>query len=286
MVAANFRVVLLWFILATLQTLPSTTGIELKAKFYLKRLQTLAHCEEFSRQKKAMVARCDAYYDKKEGLFYLDQTFRHSLQKCAEAHRKDTNKQLQTIIYTVKGVLDYGATEILRDMVSLEASVDTFVEIVPQVTYLVGPGGKQNATAKKLNSLSTSWLCIAPSETENRMAYYPQVFFNQLNLVEFSSQVANKYLMLNGWHLRNIPTFPEIDRNIMNVFAGLIIWVERSNAHQIGKNEVIKFLNGTSTLPVWYEMQGSPDFSFAGRLEAPVGGILTILVFVLEIVIN
>lgn len=285
MVAINFSVVLLWFLLATLRILPKTTGIELNAKFYTKRLQTYAHCEEFSRLPKTMVARCDAYYDSEEGLFYLDHSFRYSLQKCAEAHRKRMEKQLQTIIYTIKGVVDYGKTEILRDMVKLEAAVDAYIEIVPQVTYLSGPGAKKKP-AKNLNSLSTSWVCIAPSETENRMSYYPQVFFNQLNLVEYSSQVANKYLVLNGWHLRNIPTMPQLDRNIMNVFAGIIIWVERSNAHQIGKNEVVKFLNGTSTFPVWFEMQGSPDFSFAGRLEAPVGLIIVILVLVLQIICN
>lgn len=259
----------LWLLFASLHLV---RGIDLKAKLYPKRLTDSQDCETFSRQSKYMVAKCDAYYDATSQSFFLDDAFKHNLLKCAKYHSKNNhNQQLPAIIYRVRNVTDYGKGTILKDMVKLEGAVDYFLEIVPQITFMVGPGGKSEDQAKNINSISTSWVAIIPAERENRMTFYPQAFFNQLNQVEgYCSSVANKYLVLNGWHLRNIPTIPQIDRNLLNIFAGLIVYVERAHAHHIGKNEVVKFLNGTTTMPVWYDMPGSPEFGAAAQLPRPV----------------
>lgn len=267
-----------WLLLVTLLHL-ARANMEYNGKFFTKWLKNYKDCEQYARQHRYHIARCEGYYNPKDGDFYLDQSFRYSIEKCA-LYNNQSVTQLPVIIYKIRDIVDYGNGSIVMSMHRLEAAVDAHIELVPQITMLEGPRGNKSETAMNIRKISTSWVAIAPSEKEMRLAFYPQIFFDQLMLAELGSIVPNKYLMLNGWHLKNIPEPPLIDRNLLNIFVGLIIWVERSHAHFIGKNEVVKFLNGSTSIPVWFDMPGSPEIGGATQLKTPLLFVVTIVALI------
>lgn len=243
-----------------------TKAMDSKAKLMPGTLKDLKDCEKFSKQQRFLVAKTEAYYDPKKNTFYMDPSYKYPLLKCAQ-YNKDNMLRNPTIIYKIKNVVDFGEGDVQKDMLTLEGNVDPFMEIIPQITLFVGPGGNKAEVAKNTRSISTSWAVIAPSERESLLTFYPQIFFNTLNTVDAEIQAMNKYLRLNGWHCRNIQKNPDLSKNLLSMFAGIIIWVDRAHAHQIGKNEAIQFLNGTTTIPVFYDMPDSPDHAGASQLE-------------------
>lgn len=268
----------LGLVLAIAVFVTSTLGIHLKANFYSKTLMTMSDCDKFSRQSQYQIAKADAYYNEKDKNFYLDATMKQSLIKCAEYHKQSTLKQLSTIIYKLRNVKEY-SKNLFNQRELLEGAVDAFIEIIPEVTFFIGPDGSKNESDQShIDGLATSWAIIKPSEKENRITYYPQEFFNQLGALQANLKAANKYIKLNGWHLRNIPFVPSLSRNILDVYSGIIVYVERKNAHFIGKNEVVKFLNGSTTIPVWYDMPGSPDVAGASQVTVLIQLIPCVLI--------
>lgn len=247
----------LLFFIAALWLLHASLAIQPTAKFFSKRLKTYRDCQQYSRQSKYAIARCDGYYSPKKKTFFIDDRFNVSVVECGQLNE---DGRLPTIIYEVKGIKDFSENDVMVDMIQLEVKLDRYVEIVPQITCMLGPGGDKSTIAVNLGRFITSWAVIAPAEKENRLAYYPQVFFDQLYMVE-TIPVAYKYLMLNGWHLRNIPYIPELNEEFFNIFSGIIIRVEREHAHLINKKEVTAFLNSTIPIPIWFDMPGSPDFA-------------------------
>lgn len=97
-----------------------------------------------------------------------------------------------------------------------------------------------------------SWIAVKVAEMERRTAYYGPKFFENLNSMA-QIRTPPKYLMLNGWHLKNMHVAPNLEDNLLEVFGGLIIWVESKSSNRIGKNQLVGFLNGTQ-FPVSFDM--------------------------------
>lgn len=256
----QIKMVKQFFYFAAILLLHSTSAsIAPNASFYPTRLKTPKDCEKFARQTRFGVARCDGYYNAKRKTFFIDEGFNFSVVECGQFNK---DGRMPTIIYEVKGVKDFAQCDMIVDMIHLEMDLDRYVEIVPQIIYFVGPGGDKSETFVNLNKLLTSWAVIKPAEKENHLAYYPQEFFDNLLEVQYLP-VGTKYIMLNGWHLRNIPYQPVLNEKFPLIIAGIIIYVERATAHMINKKDVVSFLNKNYSIPIWFDMPGSPDFAGA-----------------------
>lgn len=139
---------------------------------------------------------------------------------------------------------------------NLEKHTQAYAMFAPEIYYFTGPGNLNETTIGGIEYLSTQGLIIRILEKEMRRTAYNQEFFDQMeHLSHFQNSLI--YVELNGWHLRNMAVGPNLT-NIETFIQGIIVWVERSNAHMIGKNEVERQLNDTHLLVI-YDMPGSPD---------------------------
>lgn len=240
----------------------AVAAIQENSKIYPTPLRTQEDCEVFSKQKKFSIVKAWAYYDFNttgEKKLYLDKGLQYSLADCAACWQGELT--YPSIIYHTLNSNDFSQ----MDIAALEGQTDEFVEMIPQVTYYLGPGGKTSDVSKGLETLKVSWIAVRVAETERHTAYYGQKFFDDLNLIA-PIRTPTKYLILNGWHLKNMQVAPNLDGNLLRLFDGLIIWVEPRTANLIGKNQVVKFLNGTQ-FPVFFDMDNSPDYLTVGGVS-------------------
>ena len=261
------------------------TPMDQDAEFYPKKLQTLHDCETFMMQDRYKIAVCDAYYNMNsaETGFFLDSNFKSALKSCLDYAKtviKKDNLLKRTVIYNIKNVKDYRSGMVSDDMVSLESSTESFIIVMPQIKWLIGPNSNPAEVSEGIGKLHVSWLVISPSETERLNSYYNQEFFDKLGDIDDLSAVTSKYVRLNGWHTKNMPFTPKLENNMFKTMTGLILWVEKANAHKIGQNEAKMFLNGSTQISVWYDMPGSPKVAGALMATPCIGTMGALLVVI------
>lgn len=236
-------------------------------------LKNKEDCEKFSLQLRYDIAKCNAYYNKDDQTMYLDKKFNVSLLECVKALKLMVKHP--TIFYR-----PMDTTNIRQlDVVGFERKTEKYADMIPVITYFMGPGANISEVSTSYEMLDNSWLAIRVSEKERRRAYYDQRFFNDLNLI-IRVLTPKKYLFLNGWHLKNIQERPVLDGNMFRVFNGLVIWVEPENSHLISREQTVKFLNG-SDFPVLFDMPNSPEFISAKSMQLHLSCVTPFVTFLL-----
>lgn len=238
--------------------LGSSSGLDERAKFHPKPLRSIQDCKQFARQKTDRIAKCDAYFKGFE--LFIDPGYRHRLRECALLMKTITEGSIPAIFYRIMAQTVFTKKHRLV-MMALNSEVLNFLDLIPQVMYFLGPKGKQTDLAQGLTPLYSN-MALSASETESLNLAYNQLFFDALNRTLILEKANVQYLVINGWHLRNMEKPPVLRSDFNQIYSGIVIWVGRSHAHLIGKNEVVKFLNGTF-MPVIYDMPGSPDYNVA-----------------------
>lgn len=242
------------------------------AKMDPNALRNIKDCSAFSRQKTFRIAKCNAYYNNQS--FWMDDGYSQSLLECAKIVAKFQAGGLPTVFYHIHGIEFFKAEhrKAIRDMTT---EVTYYLEIVPVVKFFMGPKGKLSEIAKGLTDLYNG-IALGVSEQESISMAYKQEFFDSLNRSLILTHANSQYLVLNGWHLKNMDFTPELRPDFNQIYAGVVIWVSRAHAHLIAKDEVGGFLNGTF-VPLVLDMQGSPDHNGAEKLKV-VGMILMMVV--------
>lgn len=233
------------------------------SKFLPEYIKTLDECKRFV-QSKYDVARVSAYYDYKGNMFFIDQKKRLSLQKCAHAFDLHQTKIAKTIIFVVNDS-EYNNTNLLDAINNVRVWADDLgVIMVPQIRIFLGPGGSCNELAKGLveEDLRGSVL-FAASEVESMNRPYTQEFFANLQAIDNFVGTSNKYLLLNGWHLREMRTRPSLSfKTDLNL---IIVTVGKSNAHRISIVEALQ--NTPLNFTIVVDMPFSPVKMGGRRLE-------------------
>lgn len=258
-ISVQLSICLLFLALIAIGVTPTmdTTG-----RFSPITLKTHKDCVEFARQKKFRITTCDAYYQKQE--FFLDDRYKHSLPKCAKEMAKITDGSIPAILYNIQGIENY-TDDHRKTMRDMHTEVVNYVDLVPQVRFYIGPRGNDSMVAKGLVKLY-SHVALAVAEEESLTMAYKQEFFDSLNRSMILENSNTQFLVLNGWHLRNMDKPPKLRPDFNMVYAGVVIWVKPSHAHLIGQNEARRFLNGTY-MPIVYNMPGSPEHNGAPTLQ-------------------
>lgn len=242
------------------------------AKFEPNTLKTLKECKTFSLQKSYRISKAMAYYNNKT--LWLDEKHQHNLLECARFLATMTDGTVPSFFYYMQGIENYTAEhrKVIRE---LNTEVMDNVEMIPVVKFFLGPKGKNSEIAKGLVQLYSE-IGLAASEVESITMAYNQEFFDSLNRSLLLSHCSQQYLVLNGWHLRNMQTEPVLRPDFNQIYAGIVIWVTRERAHMIAKDEVSKAFNGTY-MAIVLDMPGSPEHSGAEKL-AVVALILVMVV--------
>lgn len=248
------------------------------SKFSPSPLRNIQDCRNFVRQKAFRVTKCQAYY--KDNQFFLDNEFKFKLLDCVSLTSSITEGVIPVIFYEVKNieVFDHNHT---TAMLNLNGKVQTYLDLIPQIRFFIGPKGQDKDIAKGLTQIYSN-VAMAVSELEVLNLYYNQQFFNGLNRSLILSNAQIQYIVLNGWHLRNMDKSPVLRSDFNQLYAAVVIYVTRAHAHLIGKNEVTKWLD-KMYMPVLFDMPGSPDNNRANDLlRSPIilfftlWGILTV----------
>lgn len=253
--------------------LGATLAFDEGAKFSPNPLKTIRDCISFALQKTYRITKCEAYYKNSE--FYLDPNHKHKLRECAKSMSKVTEGSMPGIFYKIVQLENFTA-EHRNLMTALNTEVMNYVDLIPQIKYFLGPKGKDSEIAKGLTPLYSN-MALAASEQETLTMAYNQMFFDALNRTLVLDKANVQYLVLNGWHLRNMDKPPVLRPDFNQIYSAIVVWVQRSHSHLIGKNQVTGFLNGTF-MPVLFDMPGSPDVSEAvALLMSPVILLMEIL---------
>lgn len=245
-------------LLLLLVLIGSSLALDENAKFHPRPLRSINDCRQFARQKTDRIAKCDAYF--KDFELFIDPGYRHKLLECARLMKTVTDGSIPAIFYRIMSQTIFTSKH-RNTMMAMNAEVLNYLDLIPQVMYYLGPKGKQTDLAKGLTPLYSN-MALGASETEHLNLAYNQLFFDALNRTLILDKANVQYLVINGWHVRNMDGPPMLRSDFNQIYSGIVIWVGRSHAHLIGKNEVVKWLNGTF-MPVIYDMPGSPDYNVA-----------------------
>lgn len=246
-------------LLLLIRLISDTSALVSNSKINPDLLRTKEDCERFSRQTWYDIAKCNAYYNKHDQTMYLDREFNLSLLECVETMK--VMLKHPTIFYRPMDTTNIRRLEVM----DFERETINYADLIPLITYFVGPGANISEVSTSFEMLDNSWLAVRISEKERRTSYYDQRFFNDLNFLP-RVLTPKKYLFLNGWHLKNMPESPVLHGNLFRVFNGLIIWVEPDHSHLISRKQAGKFLHG-SDFPVFFDMQNSPEYLSADSIQ-------------------
>lgn len=234
------------------------SAIQEAAQFYPTTITTKKDCQDFIKQKKYSIVKAKAFY--KDDEFYLDKNYTFPMKSCLNMMAAMVVRP--SFIFDIENIPVFNG-RLIRIIGDLVSEVDINVELIPQVKYFLGPLGKQSEIQKGVVLFETT-VALAVAEHESSLSYNDQ-FFRDLNRTLSISRSQCKWLVLNGWHLKNMgntraPTSFVLE--VSQIFAGIIIWVDPQNAFKISHNEVIKFLDGTY-ITVIFDMPGSPEVNQA-----------------------
>lgn len=233
------------------------------ANFYPLRLITVQNCLKFTQQNKFKIAKCDVYFH--DSKLYLDRVHREPFKQCLLVMRMISD-YTPTIFYRVKGISTL-TDQMIDSMVILGGVVQYFVEAIPQLPFFIGPSGSRVGLIKGVEKLY-AMVALSAAEEESTGAAYKSEFFRQLNRSQEVTKTDQKLLVLNGWHLKNSAKNIAFPDHMERLFTGIVVWVDPEHSQLIGKNQVLDILEKTkTTLPIYLDMHGSPQFSNAWDRE-------------------
>lgn len=244
------------------------SAIQEMSQFYPTPIATKKDCQDFIMQKKFSVVKAKAFY--KDDEFYLDIDYKFPMKSCLNMMGAMAIRP--SFLFSIENIPAFNKRHI-QIISDLAFEVDTDVELIPQVKYFLGPLGKRNEIQKGVVLFETT-VALAAAERESALSYNDQ-FFKDLNRTLSIRRSQSKWLVLNGWHLKNMGnTLPPtlFLRETSQIFTGIIIWVDPRNAFKIGRNEVRKFLNGTY-VKVIFDMPGSPEVNQANPRLSTAGSM-------------
>lgn len=249
------------------------TAILKSAQFYPTILTSLEQCRLFGKSK-AVFARTHAYYI--DQAFYINEN--HSLYSCA--HLLTDEFLFKSLIYVVQhGDFANQNTSLVNAINLVQRDLPANMELIVQLKLFLGPGGDERQVVR---GLRTEQLCAhfiyGGEEHESVTGQYSQALFASLAHVQRHPKF-NMYVLLNGWHLRNMgrPAYLSHWQHIV----GFIVYVSRASSHRISTHDATKYLPDTEARLI-LDMPHSPQFIDTGTELQPVLGLIVLCVGVIN----
>lgn len=199
--------------------------------------------------------KCNAYFHKYE--MYIDPGYVTRLKTCFSL-MSDIRAFTPRIFYRPMEILELTGNHI-DAMTALTADADSYVEVIPLLTFFMGPDGK---TSNLMNGTLdiASPVALAVAERESLGLSYSEEFFVNLTRADEIKNAYMKFLVVNGWHLINVQFSIQMPVNFSDIFDGIVIYVEKDRAHLISRAEVLNFAVHFG-VPIYLDMTGSTNKS-------------------------
>lgn len=226
------------------------------SQIYPRTLTTIRRCTQFAKSK-FDTGRVDAYHNPERGELFLDEALTYSIRNCILKFGSNESLEMYALIYRLP-INWHHDPRTFKSMADLrEWAADLNVEVVLQILAFQGPFADLNQLPRGLieNKVQGSIL-FAAAEREMPNAFYNQAFFDNLCIAKNYDRAANKYLRLNGWHVKNMINVPNM--KVCDIFGAIIIYVERKFAHLISKREALRKMEGI-LIDVILDMPYSPE---------------------------